>query len=124
MIHQQTLRGSVPHCLQVGRKKTGLCANSGPLGYQRFLNMDDVQNNYKDERRKYVKDSKKLVIQTHKYTEPSMVVSLRLPKDMLADIDKVAAVSGRSRNEILLMSLEYALGNLEIQTSEETDVET
>ena len=86
--------------------------------------MDDVRNNDKDDRRKHVKDSKKLVIQTHKYTEPSMVVSLRLPKDMLADIDKVAAVSGRSRNEILLMSLEYALGNLEIQTGEETDWET
>ncbi len=66
-----------------------------------------------------MKDSKKFVIQTHKYNEPSMVVSLRLPKDMLADIDKVAAAAGRSRNEILLMSLEYALENLEIQTNEE-----
>ena len=70
-----------------------------------------------------MKDSRKLVIQTQKYTEPSMVVSLRLPKDMLADIDKVAAVAGRSRNEILLMSLEYALENLEIQTGGEIDAE-
>ena len=35
-----------------------------------------------------------------KYTGESAVVSMRLPKDMLRDIDAAAAKLGRTRNEI------------------------
>jgi hypothetical protein len=38
-----------------------------------------------------------------------------MPKDMLADIDKVAAETGRTRNEILMLSLEFALEHMEIE---------
>ena len=58
---------------------------------------------------------KKLRIQPHKYGGESAVISLRLPKDMLADIDRVAADTGRTRNEILVLSMEYALENTEIE---------
>ena len=58
---------------------------------------------------------KKLVIQPHRYGGESAVISLRLPKDMLAVIDKVAADTGRTRNEILVLSMEYALENMEIE---------
>ena len=56
----------------------------------------------------------KLVIQARKFGGETSVISVRLPKEMLAAIDKVAADSGRPRNEIIITSLEYALGNTEI----------
>ena len=59
-------------------------------------------------------DKKKLVIQSHRYVGESSVISLRLPKEMLKVIDEVAAHTGRTRNEILVLSLEYALDNMEI----------
>ena len=55
---------------------------------------------------------KKLIIQPHRYGGESSVISLRLPKDMLADIDRVAE---STRNEILVLSMEYALENMEIE---------
>ena len=58
---------------------------------------------------------KKLRIQPHRYGGESTVISLRLPKDMLADIDQVAEGTGRTRNEILVLSMEYALENMEIE---------
>ena len=58
---------------------------------------------------------KKLVIQKHKYTEETIVTSMRIPKDLLADLDKAARESNRTRNEILMMCLEFALENMEIR---------
>lgn len=40
---------------------------------------------------------------------------MRMPKDMLREIDAVAAKTGRTRNEFMLMSLELALDHLEIE---------
>ena len=57
---------------------------------------------------------KKLKIQPHRYGGESAVISLRLPKDMLAEIDRIATDTGRTRNEILVLSMEYALENTEI----------
>lgn len=57
----------------------------------------------------------KLIIQPHRYGGESSVISLRLPKEMLKVIDEVTAQTGRTRNEILVMSLEYALENMEIE---------
>ena len=59
-----------------------------------------------------------LQIQKKKYTGDSAVISMRLPKNMLLDIDEVAKVSGRTRNEVLMMSLEFALDHLTITTVE------
>lgn len=60
-------------------------------------------------------DKKKLVIQRQKYGNETSVISMRMPKGMLADIDKVAAETGRTRNEILMLSIEFALENIEIE---------
>lgn len=57
---------------------------------------------------------KKLIIQPHRFGGESAVISLRLPKEMLSAIDRVAEDTGRTRNEILVMSMEYALENTEI----------
>lgn len=60
-------------------------------------------------------DKKKLIIQPHRYGGETTVISLRLTKEMLKIIDEVAASTGRTRNEIMVMSLEFALDNLEIE---------
>ena len=57
----------------------------------------------------------KLVIQKQKYTEETIVTSMRIPKDLLADLDKAAKESNRTRNEVLMMCLEFALENMEIE---------
>lgn len=57
---------------------------------------------------------KKLVIRPHKYRGDTAVISLRLSKEMLYVIDHVAAETGRTRNEILVKSIEYALENMEV----------
>ncbi len=57
----------------------------------------------------------KFQVTPKKYTGESTVVSLRLPKDMLRDIDAAAAKVGRTRNEFMSMSLEFALDHLEIE---------
>lgn len=57
----------------------------------------------------------KLQITPKKYGGETSVISMRLSKDMLRDIDTVAEETGRTRNEILLLSMEFALDNMEIQ---------
>ena len=59
-------------------------------------------------------DNIRLVIPPKKYTGETSIVSMRIPKDMLKDIDTVAKAAGRTRNEILQMSLEFALNHMEI----------
>ena len=56
---------------------------------------------------------KKLVIPKKKYRGETAVVSARLPKMMIEDIDKEAERTGYNRNEIISICLEYALGNLQ-----------
>ena len=57
----------------------------------------------------------KFQITPKKYIGESSVVSMRMPKDMLRDIDEIAERTGRTRNEFLLLSLEFALEHLEIE---------
>ncbi len=55
----------------------------------------------------------KFEIPVKRYTGGSTVVSFRLPKDMLRDLDEVAARTGRTRNEVLSLCVEFALDHLE-----------
>lgn len=59
-----------------------------------------------------------LKIKPKKYAGETTIVSMRMAKDLLKDIDAVAAVTGRNRNEILTMSLEFALNHMEIVMKE------
>ena len=60
-----------------------------------------------------------LRIDAKRYTDESTVISFRLPKDMLKDIDAVAGATGRTRNEIMTTSLEFALRHMEIVLGED-----
>lgn len=59
-------------------------------------------------------DELRLVIQPQKYSGETTVVSMRMAKDMLKDIDNIASITGRTRNDILMISLEFALEHMEI----------
>lgn len=60
-------------------------------------------------------DIPKLRITQKHYSGESTVISLRIPKDMLADLDDIAAYTGRPRNEILTTALEFAMKHMEIE---------
>lgn len=55
---------------------------------------------------------KKLFIPPKKYQGETAVVSARLPNDLIRHLDAIARETGRNRNEIILLCLEYALENL------------
>lgn len=59
-----------------------------------------------------------LRITPKKYSGETTIVSMRIAKELLKDIDAVANVTGRNRNEILTMSLEFALNHMEIVMKE------
>ena len=59
-----------------------------------------------------------LRITPKKYSGETTIVSMRIAKDLLKDIDAVANVTGRNRSEILTMSLEFALNHMEIVMKE------
>lgn len=55
-----------------------------------------------------------LRITPKKYNGETTIISMRLAKDLVKDIDAIANMTGRNRNEILTMSLEFALNHMEI----------
>ena len=57
-----------------------------------------------------------LRITPKKYTGETTIMSMRIAKDLLKDIDAVANVAGYNRNEILTMCLEFALNHMEIES--------
>ena len=60
----------------------------------------------------------KLQIKRKKYTGDTSIISMRISKDMLKDIDEIAETSGRTRNEILSLSREFALQHMELEDKE------
>lgn len=57
---------------------------------------------------------KKLIITPKKYGGKSSVVSARLPDDMIKALDEISSRTGKSRNELLVTMIEFALDNIEI----------
>lgn len=63
-----------------------------------------------------------LRIAPKKYAGETTIVSMRLSKELLKEIDSVANITGRNRNEILTMSLEFALNHMEVTLKEREDI--
>ena len=61
---------------------------------------------------------KKLTIEEKRYKGESSVVSMRLPVELIKDIDRIAKETNRTRNELFILCLEFSLENIEIKTSE------
>ena len=51
---------------------------------------------------------------TKKYSGKSSVVSARLPDDMIKVLDEISFKTGKSRNELLVTMIEFAIDNIEI----------
>ena len=49
---------------------------------------------------------------------------MRIPKELLKDIDAVANLTGRNRNEILTMSLEFALNHMEVVMKKQEETQS
>lgn len=58
---------------------------------------------------------KKLVIASKRYTGETSVVSARLPIDLIKKIDEICEATGRTKNEIIQLCLEFAVDNVEIE---------
>ena len=59
---------------------------------------------------------KKLFIPPKRYKGDTSVVSARLPNELIKDLDRIAENTGRNRNEIIMLCLEFAIDNLETDT--------
>lgn len=46
------------------------------------------------------------------------VISFRIPKDLLAEIDKIANENSLSRNEFMVQCLEFAISNISEENEE------
>ena len=57
----------------------------------------------------------KLKIRLKKYTGESTVVSMRMPREMVKEIDSIAAATGYTRTELMMLCLEFSLQHMEIQ---------
>lgn len=64
-------------------------------------------------------EKNKLIIRTRRSTGQTQVVSARLPNDMVSTLDDISSRTGRSRNEILVRMIDFALDNLEIDADTE-----
>lgn len=58
-------------------------------------------------------DNNKLFIPPKKFKGETSVISSRLPNDMIKTIDDIAEHTGRNRNEVVTMCLEYAIINID-----------
>ena len=59
--------------------------------------------------------NKKLEIKSKKYKGDTTVISSRVPIELVERIDSIAKQSGRTRNEIIQMCLEFDVDNIEIK---------
>lgn len=56
----------------------------------------------------------KLRVEPKKYTGESTVVSMRMSRDMVKELDRIAAVTGYTRTELMLLCLEFSMEHMEI----------
>lgn len=50
-----------------------------------------------------------------RYDDGNRVISVRIREEILAELDKLANASNRSRNEIVNLILEHGVKNIEIE---------
>lgn len=64
---------------------------------------------------------KKLTIEQKKYKGETSVVSTRLPIEIIKEIDRIAKETNRTRNEVIILCLDFSLDNIEIKGYEERE---
>ena len=61
-----------------------------------------------------MESEKKCVITAKKYKGDTCVVSARLNSELVKKLDQIAEKTGRNRNDIITLLLEFAVDNVEI----------
>lgn len=56
----------------------------------------------------------KFIVRTKKVYGENTVVSCRMPVELVDKLDKIGCKTGRTRNELILKCVEFALDKLEI----------
>lgn len=56
----------------------------------------------------------KLVIEPKKHLGEYSVVSARMPQELIKRLDKISSQTGRSRNELINICVDFALDRIEI----------
>ena len=64
---------------------------------------------------------KKLTIEEKRYNGETSVVSARLPIELIREVDRIAKETKRTRNEVLILCLEFSLDNIEIKNHKESE---
>lgn len=62
---------------------------------------------------------KKLKVSMKKYNGETSVVSLRMPNELISKLDDVCEKTGRTKNELIIKCLDFALDNLVIEGEDE-----
>ena len=57
----------------------------------------------------------KLIISSKKYRGETGTVTARIPKELIERLDTIVSQTGRSRNDIIQLCIEYSLDNAEIE---------
>ena len=60
----------------------------------------------------------KLIIKPKRFDGESAIVSIRIPKTMIAELDRIADSVGRSRSEIMTMCMEFAMEHMEVESKD------
>ena len=64
-------------------------------------------------------DEMKLIIEKKQYKGETSVISTRLPIEVIKDLDKIASDTGRTRNDIVQLCLEFAIEKIIIKEKKE-----
>lgn len=59
-----------------------------------------------------------LRIEPKKHTDESTVVSMRMPYNMVQELDRIAASAGYTRTELMMACLEFSMNHMEIMQKE------
>lgn len=57
----------------------------------------------------------KLSLTAKKHTPETSVVSLRIPNDLISKIESIAKQTNRTKSDIIVKCLDFALANIEIK---------
>lgn len=60
-------------------------------------------------------NDEKLIITSKKYNGETKVISSRLTRKLIEKLEEISKKTGRTRNEIVQLCLEFAINNLEIK---------
>lgn len=59
-----------------------------------------------------------LRLEPKRYTGESTAVSMRMPRDMVQELDQIAAATGYTRTELMMICLEFSMNHMEIVQKE------